>query len=250
MHVNLVLSIFFDTTFSWISTHPTGEVQAYRCACSGCRRTLTLGTPSDTTASAPPTARALRRPGIHPRRRGRRHGPFKDGRGRAREGSASALRSARTAACDALVAAETPRPRAALRNRSSGRRRQRRGRRRGRGGRSRRGDCSASGGDGADHDEGAQAAGPGRATGRAAAGKRAGGRAGSGQPPSREATWCCSRSSECPAGRAEARRKGESGMTTGEADGLAEGMQRPDGARGDGGRWMGCRAAQQGLRGR
>lgn len=43
------------------------------------------------------------------------------------------MRSARTAASDALVAAETPRPRAALRNRSSGRRRQRRGRWRGQG---------------------------------------------------------------------------------------------------------------------
>lgn len=51
-----------------------------------------------------------------------------------------------------------------------------------------------------DQDEDAQAAGPGRATGRAAAGKRAGSRACSGQPPpSCEATWCCSRSSECPA---------------------------------------------------
>lgn len=115
--------------------------------------------------------------------------------------------------------------------------------------RSRRGDRSESGGDGADHDEGAQAAGPGQATGRAAAGKRAGSRAGSGQPPSREATWCCSRSSECLAGRAEARRKAGSGMTTGEADGLVEGVQRPAGARGDGERWMGCKAAHQGLRG-
>lgn len=43
------------------------------------------------------------------------------------------MRSTRTAASDALVAAETPRPRAALRNRSSGRRRQRRGRWRGQG---------------------------------------------------------------------------------------------------------------------
>lgn len=74
-------------------------------------------------------------------------------------------------------------------------------------------------------------------------------------------------------GRAEARRKAESGMTTREADGLAEGLQRPhgarresrmttrkadgltqgmqrtDGVRGNGERWMGCRAAQQGPRG-
>lgn len=38
-------------------------------------------------------------------------------------------------------------------------------------------------------------------------------------------------------------------MTTREADGLAEGMQRPDGARRHGERWMGYWAAQQGLRG-
>lgn len=162
-----------------------------------------------------------------------------EGSGRAEEGPASTLRSARSAACDALVAAETPRPRAALRNRTSGRRRQRRWRLRGQGGRSRRGDRSESGADGADHDEGAQAAGPGRATGRAAAGKQAGSRAGSGQPPSRETTWCCSRSSECPVSRAEAGRKGESGVTTRKGDGLAEGMQCPDGARRDGERWMG-----------
>lgn len=43
------------------------------------------------------------------------------------------MRSTRSAASDALVAAETPRPRVALRNRSSGRRRQRRGRWRGQG---------------------------------------------------------------------------------------------------------------------
>lgn len=38
-------------------------------------------------------------------------------------------------------------------------------------------------------------------------------------------------------------------MTTRELDGLAEGMQWPDGTRGDGEQWMGCWAAQQGLRG-
>lgn len=80
---------------------------------------------------------------------------------------------------------------------------------------------------------------PSRATGRAAAGKRAGGWAGSGQLPSREATWCCSRSSECPAGGAGARREGEPRMTTREADSLAEGMQRPDGARRNGKPWIG-----------
>ncbi|MBZ3890764.1 Phosphatidylinositol transfer protein alpha isoform [Sciurus carolinensis] len=72
---------------------------------------------------------------------------------------------------------ETPRPRAALRNRSSGRRRQRRGRRRGQGCRSRRGGLSESGGDRADHDESAQAAGSGRCgeSGRREAGGKPGG---------------------------------------------------------------------------
>lgn len=38
-------------------------------------------------------------------------------------------------------------------------------------------------------------------------------------------------------------------MTIRELDGLAEGMQWPDAARGDGEQWMGWWAAQQGLRG-